>query len=507
MILFNDMNNLTYILALGFLGLWFLFAGSRKWNVVMGIGFFLTLMANFLFTMGLTLGPVKYFIFSKNLILIGFFGFIFMLVRKNKIALVLAIVTSLFLSLQLFKMKLDVDLLPPKVRENLELGELLIEASPDKLADIEQTIARYGGLLARAFHPLRKGTDLDDFYLIDIPDERSDKKEELLTLLQREKLILHGEYNDRIQLQPLEGLLNKSPRPAIAINDPLVEEQWALPALKMDEWYRLLIDHRKDAISTAVVAVLDTGIDGGHEDLTRMMDKNGRQGDDPVGHGTHCAGIIAAETNNKTGVASMAFHNDLIRLMPVKVLNRLGFGTQAQIIRGMIKAVDDGADVLSMSLGGISDTPRQKAYQAAVQYAENANAVVVTSAGNSSASARGFTPANVPGVICVTALNENNRLAGFSNYLDGIERGIAAPGVSIMSTYPGNQYKSLSGTSMAAPFVSSTIAVMKAFAPELSSQELYDIILRTSIATTDDPKSGSLIQPAKALQAVLDRVR
>src|SRR5690606_6177610 len=105
---------------------------------------------------------------------------------------------------------------------------------------------------------------------------------------------------------------------------------------------------------------------------------------DPVGHGTHCAGIMAAETNNRKGIASMAFHDNLISLMPVKVLNRFGFGTQAQIIKGMIRAVDEGADVLSMSLGGISDAPKQKAYLAAVEYAAGSNAVVITSAGNSS---------------------------------------------------------------------------------------------------------------------------
>lgn len=504
--MFNDTISVTYILALGFLGLWFLFSSYRKWNVVMGIGFFLALMANFLFTMSFTLGPVKYFVFSKNLILISIFGFVFMLLRNNKIGLVVAIVASILLSFQLFKLKLEVELLPPRVKENLELGELLIEAKSRNIADIEKMITKYGGIVAKAFYPQKKGTALDHFYIIDIPDERSDEKESLLQLLYHEKLIEYGEYNDRIQLDPLVTQEQVDSPPSLHINDPLSDQQWALSVLNINDWYKLLIDHRKKVVSTATIAVLDTGIDGDHEDLMHVIRAEDQNSDDPVGHGTHCAGIIAAETNNNTGVASQVFHSNLIQIMPVKVLNRFGFGTQAQIIKGMIKAVDNGADVLSMSLGGISDTPKQKAYHSAVQYAEAENAVVITSAGNSSTSARGFTPANVPGVICVTAVTPDGKLAGFSNYLDGIDWGLAAPGVNIMSTYPDDQYKSLSGTSMAAPFVSSTVGILKAFAPDLTAREIFEILHETSLSTTEVQKSGGIIQPAQALQSVLSRI-
>ena len=471
----------------------------------MGMAFFICLMANFVITMGFTLGAAKYFIFSKNLILISFFGFVFRILRKNKIGLILAITGSILLSLQLFHMKIGQNLVPKKVKESIEQGELLIETSSKNIDAIQILLRKYKGQMDRAFHPRRTGTALDHFYLIDIPDDISESKEELLNTLQDKGLINYGEYNDRIEVHPLEGQSKDIPVPSVAVNDPLIKDQWAIDLLHMNDWYKTIIGHQNDVIRMVKVAVLDTGIDGAHEDLNQMLDKKDREGKDPVGHGTHCAGIIAAETNNKTGVASPAFYNNLIQVMPVRVLNRLGFGTQAQIIKGMIKAVDDGAGVLSMSLGGFSDTPKQKAYLAAVQYAHDQNAVVVTSAGNSSSSARGFTPANVPGVICVTALNEKGQLAGFSNYLDGIEWGIAAPGVNIMSTYPGNQYKSLSGTSMAAPFVSSTVGIIKAFAPDLSPEEIYQILLDTSVPTEDSERSGGLIQPAEALIMALSR--
>src|SRR5690606_17168748 len=124
----------------------------------------------------------------------------------------------------------------------------------------------------------------------------------------------------------------------LAVNDPLVPEQWAVSALHFDEWYKTIINHKDQVDRTVKIAVLDTGVDGSHEDLNERLDKNGRNKEDPIGHGTHCAGIIAAETNNKTGIASLAFYNNLIHLMPVTVLNRMGYGTQAQIIKGMIAA-------------------------------------------------------------------------------------------------------------------------------------------------------------------------
>ncbi|MBY5957131.1 S8 family serine peptidase [Membranicola marinus] len=499
----HELNGITYILAVGFMGLWFLFSSRQTWNVIMGVGFFICLFANFAITMGASLGPVKYFVFSKNLLLIAFFSFIFRWLRSNKIGLVLAIVASIALSMLLFKMKIENRVVPSNLQHPIELGELLIKTSPDHIDMIRVELSAYSARIEKAFYPEMEGTALDKFYVIDIPDDQSDKKRELLAVLHRHQLITYGEYNDVVQIQPRPGLVVDEIPTSIFVNDPLSSGQWAFEKLNFNRWYKLLMDHRDQVKQTVQVAVLDTGIDGSHEDLNRMVDPVYQDMKDPVGHGTHCAGIIAAETNNQKGISSMAFYNDIIRIMPVKVLNRMGFGTQVQIIRGMIRAVDQGAGVLSMSLGGISDEPKQKAYLTAVQYANDHNVVVVTSAGNSSRSAQDFSPANVPGVICVTALDDKNRLAYFSNYLVDIEWGIAAPGADILSTFPGDQYKSMSGTSMAAPFVSSVVGVIKAFAPALTSSEIYKLLHETSQPTLDVAKSGGLVQPAAALKAVL----
>lgn len=501
----QNISLLTLISAHGFLGLWFLFSDSRRWSFVMGVCFFLCLLSNFIATVGFSIGPMKFFYFSKNLILIGLSGFVFQLLRSNKIGLILAIIGSISLSIQIYRLKLTQKLVPDNVREIMEKGELLIETTPYHLKDIQQILIPYRGVIDRAFYPKTSGTNLDDFYIIDIPDQISEKKVKLLEELDSAGLIQYGEFNDVIQVDPMNGINPLVLQNHLSVNDPLVKDQWAAEALNFGALYQTLIANKDRIKRKAVVAILDTGVDGEHEDLTMRLFKGPRDNKDPVGHGTHCAGIVGAETNNGKGIASLSFYNDLIQILPIKVLNQFGFGTQAQIIKGMIRAVDEGADVLSMSLGGVSDTPKQKAYSAAVEYALDGNAIVVVSAGNSSQSARQYSPGNVSGVICVTALDEKLELANFSNYLDGIERGIAAPGVNILSTFPGQKYKSLSGTSMAAPFVSSTVGILKAFDPGLSMESAYDILQQSSQYTADIDYSGGLIQPDKALALLLSR--
>lgn len=498
-------NMLTYILALGFLGLWFLFARHRKWNIVFGISFFICLLLNFAAIIGMAIGPMKFFYFSKNLLLIGIFGFFFNFFRNNKIALVISILISLWISLKIFSIDLPGKWVPEKIRTLSENGELLIiPADLASLSALRKAIRPYEGELIPAFHPQKKGTALDSFYIIDLPEKWENQQERILKELRQNDLIAYGEFNDIIQVHP-EITEPFRPNQIIPLtNDPLVKDQWAFRTLGYDRLYKTMIDHQDQILKKIKVAVLDTGIEGNHEDLEQHLDPQYHTVSDPVGHGTHCAGIIAAETNNRKGVASMAFYPHMIELVPVKVLNSSGMGSQVRVINGMIRAVDEGADVLSMSLGAPSDHPRQKAYAAAVEYALDHNAVVVVSAGNSSSRASNFSPANVPGVICVTATDPDNLPATFSNYLDSeISYGIAAPGVRILSTFRNGEYKTLSGTSMAAPFVSATAALLKAFDPEISTAEIYELLHKTALSLEKEEKSGRLLQPEAALQKLM----
>jgi thermitase len=182
----------------------------------------------------------------------------------------------------------------------------------------------------------------------------------------------------------------------------------------------------------------------------------------------------------------------------------MGQGTQKAILDGMIKAVDSGADVISISLGGISVQSKQKAYRDAVLYAEKHGAIVIVAAGNNNRNANTIAPANVEGVIAVTAIDQTNQKATFSNTIEDLKMGIAAPGVNIYSTLPTNKYGTLSGTSMATPQVSGLIGLMKSMSPDLTVEEVYAILKETGKPTKAGEKTGPLIQPLKAVEKIID---
>src|SRR5690606_20868660 len=111
-----------------------------------------------------------------------------------------------------------------------------------------------------------------------------------------------------------------------------------------------------------LIAIIDSGVDALHEDLTLQFHSSGADHDkDPLGHGTHCAGIAAAISNNGKGIASLTPDGSYMEVTSIRVMNAMGIGNQQSTIQGMIKAADLGADVISMSLGSISTDSRQKA--------------------------------------------------------------------------------------------------------------------------------------------------
>ncbi|MBI4734357.1 MAG: S8 family serine peptidase, partial [Rubrobacteridae bacterium] len=256
---------------------------------------------------------------------------------------------------------------------------------------------------------------------------------------------------------------------AITPNDTLYSEQWGLKQIGAETaWTNL-----GGAPKTVKVAILDTGVDTAHEDLQGIFatdsiqasavlgkhfytDKTGKQASDNelsdnAGHGTHIAGIIAAVSNNGLGVCGIASN---ARIMPVKVLDDVGYGDDANIAQGLIWATDNGARVVNMSLAG----PTQSQTLAdAVKYAVNKGVVVIAATGNEGSTAPNY-PAAYDGVIGVGATDSKDFWMPESNYGDYVD--IVAPGVSIISTYPaarsydGTQYEAATGTSMAAGFAS-----------------------------------------------------
>ncbi|HUP70132.1 MAG TPA: S8 family serine peptidase [Acidimicrobiales bacterium] len=210
------------------------------------------------------------------------------------------------------------------------------------------------------------------------------------------------------------------------------------------------------------VGVLDTGIDRAHVDLLSKTKAcataiaaigiviEGTCSDDNL-HGTHVAGTIAATANNSVGVAGVAPNAELAVF---KALNGAGVGFYADVIKGIHWLhTTGGAKVISMSIGG----PKDKALNAELAEASKAGVLLVAAAGNDGDSTANY-PAYHPDVVSVAATDRNDKSAWFSNCNSDVE--VAAPGVDIWSTTPGNTYATLDGTSMATPHASGVAAMI-----------------------------------------------
>ncbi|MEY2985219.1 MAG: hypothetical protein RLZZ568_1836 [Cyanobacteriota bacterium] len=263
-----------------------------------------------------------------------------------------------------------------------------------------------------------------------------------------------------------------------------------------------------------VVAVLDTGVDRDHPDLSSNIwrnsdetpgdgidnDNNGYVDDvfgwnfvtnrnntlDVQGHGTHVAGTIAG-LNNDTGVTGIAYN---AQIMPVKVLGDDGSGSYEGVARGIYYAVENGANVINMSLGGSFGN---QALQTAINYASENGVIVVMAAGNESEQQPGF-PARyaTDSGIAIGAVSSTNNLADFSNRAgsDSSLVYVTNPGVSIYSALPGGSYVAWDGTSMATPHVAGIVALMLDANPNLTDGQVREILTAT---TTDSPTISSFI--------------
>ncbi len=260
-------------------------------------------------------------------------------------------------------------------------------------------------------------------------------------------------------------------------NDPQASGQWALNKLQLPAAWDVTGGSRE-----VKVAIVDTGIDRNHPDLAgqvvggRDFVNNDADPADDQGHGTHVAGIVAALTNNGVGVAGTA-HG--ATLLAVKVLGSNGSGYTSGIAEGIQYAVQQGAKVINLSLGS---TQRAATLDAAVSAAVNAGVVVVAAAGNDGTTTPNY-PGASPGAISVGSTDSSDRKSSFSNY--GSWVAVAAPGSAILSTYPGGRYQTMSGTSMASPYVAGVAALVRSAHPEWSVSQV-----RSALTTTGDPVTG-----------------
>lgn len=341
----------------------------------------------------------------------------------------------------------------------------------------------------------------------------------------------YAEPNYEIKLDENEG-----PLVPVLPHDPQFEDQWALSnsgqrgGKKGADISAPLAWAKTTGSEDVVVAVLDTGVDYNHEDLSSNMwtrpdslapyhdkelgtidDSNGFNAidndSDPMddnGHGTHCAGIIGAEGENDLGIAGV---NWKVKIMPLKFMNAGGSGTTKDAIEAISYAIDRkkagvNVRIISASWGS---TQRSRALEAVIRKAYENDILFVAAAGNASTDNDRLphypSSYNVPNVISVAALDRNDQLASFSNF--GVKSvAIAAPGVDILSTWLGNGYEEKSGTSMATPVISGVAALVLAEHPKMTVDELRKKLMASTdpiVALKGKTVTAGRINAAKAL--------
>lgn len=333
-------------------------------------------------------------------------------------------------------------------------------------------------------------------------------------------------------------------------NDKYIYRQWGLmndghnyatnSSLSYVDGIDTNVTQAWDLISSSqevVVAIIDTGVDYTHEDLKDSIwinsdeimdngiddDHNGYVDDingwnfydnnsvlythspkeksaanNQDNHGTHCAGIIAASSNNQVGIAGIA-SNVPVKIMILKVTGgNNSNATTAQVVKAIDYASKMGAKICNISLNSVDDGQTIK------QAISKSNMLFISSAGNDSPKGKDIDknktyPASLdlPNLMSVAALNPNGSLADYSNY-GKRSVSLAAPGTDIYSTGASNTYYYSSGTSMAAPFVTGTAAIIASYRPDLYPYEIRDII---ESSVTPSPKLKGITRSGGYLNA------
>lgn len=294
----------------------------------------------------------------------------------------------------------------------------------------------------------------------------------------------------------------------ITPNDPGWPSQWGPARIQAPVAWGIVT-----GTADVVIAILDSGVKRSHQDLADNLwtnpgetpgngiddDGNGKTDDvwgwhfyhewawdgerytylpkedddvsDDYGHGTHVSGIAAARINNGVGIAGIAGGS---RLMTVKVLDQHGNGWYSDVALGIVYAVDNGARIVNLSLGGAPTNT--VVLQEAVNYAHAHGTLVVAATGNDGGDV--LYPAACEHVIAIAAVNQNDRRPAFSNHGPRVD--VAAPGVDIYSTWYTYDYFVKSGTSMAAPHVSGLAALIWSARPDLTTSQVTWVITSTT---------------------------
>ena len=355
--------------------------------------------------------------------------------------------------------------------------------------------------------------DLSQLYLLETDEAHAPQTMQLVDKLKELDEVEYAEPNYKVYITDanIAGSFG---------GNPFTNQQWYLDDYGVKQlWNKPIINPKRP-----VIAILDTGVDMTHPDLapnlwTNTAEAEGESGYDNDGngfkgdvhgwdfinntpnvkdfnmHGTHVAGIAAA-ANNGIGIIGA---NPMALIMPISVMQSDGTGDVATIVKGIDYAVENGADILNLSLGTYSNSRAlrqalEKAYQTAVIVAAAGNdgLAIYPECGNPFGT---MFPAAYSFVLGVQATTSFGGLAGFSNYdcdgpnysaetslqdPDGFNYELSAPGTNMLSTIPGGKYKVLQGTSMAAPLVAGAISALKMVKQYDNQEILWGDLLHTS---------------------------
>ncbi|MDP2672122.1 MAG: S8 family serine peptidase [Candidatus Daviesbacteria bacterium] len=336
-------------------------------------------------------------------------------------------------------------------------------------------------------HRLKKQDEIEQIGVerVKVP---SDKKDQILEALKHNPQVKYAEAN-------FIAKLDDEP------NDPAYVSgaEWHLKKIQASPAW----DITKGSVS-AIVAVIDSGVFAGHEDLGEQLvpgfnfTTNTTDTSDVNGHGTMVTGVITALTNNAKGVASLGRTSPV---MPLRIVGTDGSLTYYALAQAITYAADHQAKVVNMSLGG---TAISSTVQSSINYAWNKGLVLVAAPGNSGTAGIEF-PASGTNVVAVGATDSNDQKASFSN--TGTELDVVAPGQNIYTTTSSGSYIGANGTSFSSPLVAALAALIFSANPSLTNQQVVDIITQTTddLGTVgwDDQYGWGIINACKALKAAV----
>lgn len=374
--------------------------------------------------------------------------------------------------------------------------ELLTPATPEAFNQaLQDLVARYDDELVvsgqRSTNRLLlkfegSGLDLSDFpaatviadqdnYVI-IQFETEEGAQACLDALRETVGILFADMDEyNFTADSPSGAFTTQGTPYLSPYSGILYYTWGVEFLGLDQLAAWLMEQSTTPVT---VAVLDTGVEPCEENAHRILEgadmiSTGENGwDDQQGHGTHVAGTIIDATWDLD-----------VSILPVKVFG----GNQtsdSSLIQGIRYALDQGADVINMSLGGPCDHTESGQECGGpldyfIQRAVDQGATVVVSAGNGDDNGNPIDtavrcPAHIEDCVVVAACDTYGALGAFSNY--GVSVDVTAPGVDIISYYPGGTFQSMSGTSMAAPHISALAAMLKLYLPDRTPAQIEKYI-------------------------------